>query len=427
VIFPPLFLDVHDPRDQDKITYPLPSLSFIAILIFLCRLKARRQVKYRLHTPAARATFHSLFGVDRIPHGDTLNNTFACLKPQQLQEVICRINEILIRKKFHALSRILGEYYLIAIDGSGVFTYSKPHCPHCLTRKQDKRIQYYHPVVEAKLITPDGFAFSLMTEFIENIAEGQSVQDCELKAFYRLAKRLKKRFPRLPILLTLDGLYAGGPTFSLCNRYGWKYMIVLKDKDLKSVNEEFHSLRHLQVDNRVTRITGRQREVTQHFQWVSDIAYTDSRGKEHTLNVLECLERKRKKEGEECQKKFKWITNLTITHKEVAHLAQEGGRNRWKVENEGFNIQKNGGYELEHAYTTNRTSAKIFYFFLQIAHIIAQLMEKGDLIKKCLIRPLGSNRNIAFRILEAWRNVILTEKYMKNLRSLKLQIRFRGS
>ncbi|MFC1852148.1 transposase family protein [candidate division CSSED10-310 bacterium] len=427
MIFPPLFSHIHDPREQAKITYSLPSLSFIAILIFLCRLKARRQVKYRLHTTAAQATFDSLFGINRIPHGDTLNNTFASLKPQQLQETICRMNETLLRKKILSPSRILGTYYLVGIDGSGVFTYTSQHCPHCLTRKQGNHLQYYHPVVEAKLITPDGFAFSLMTEFIENISAGQSVQDCELKAFYRLAKRLKKRFPRLPILLTLDGLYAGGPTFSLCRRYGWKYMIVLKDKDLKTVNEEFNALRHLQTDNRFTWKTGPRNAVKQSFQWVTDIDYSDSVGKEHTLNVLECLERKQNKKGEEQCKKFKWITNLTITKKQVAHIAQEGGRNRWKLENEGFNVQKNGGYELEHAYTTNPTSAKIFYFFLQIAHIIAQLMEKGDLIKKCLATPIGSNRNIAFRILEAWRNVILTDNYIKNFRSLKLQIRFRGS
>jgi hypothetical protein len=40
---------------------------------------------------------------------------------------------------------------------------------------------------------------------------------------------------------------------------------------------------------------------------------------------------------------------------------------RWKIENEGFNVQKRGGYELEHAYTNHPNSAKVFYFLLQIA------------------------------------------------------------
>jgi len=35
--------------------------------------------------------------------------------------------------------------------------------------------------------TVDGFAFSIMSEFIENPKPDCSKQDCELKAFYRLA------------------------------------------------------------------------------------------------------------------------------------------------------------------------------------------------------------------------------------------------
>ncbi|GFO86833.1 hypothetical protein [Anaerostipes butyraticus] len=43
-------------------------------------------------------------------------------------------------------------------------------------------------------------------------------QDCETKAFKRLAERIKKRFPRLPILLA-DSLYASDLIMALCRRY----------------------------------------------------------------------------------------------------------------------------------------------------------------------------------------------------------------
>ena len=44
-----------------------------------------------------------------------------------------------------------------------------------------------------------------MTEFIENAQEGEGRQDCELKAFCRLAHKLKQRFPRLLLCLSLPG------------------------------------------------------------------------------------------------------------------------------------------------------------------------------------------------------------------------------
>jgi len=44
-----------------------------------------------------------------------------------------------------------------------------------------------------------------------------------------------------------------------------------------------------------------------------------------------------------------WITNLKPDQKNALSLALHG-RLRWKIENEGFNTQKNGGYEMEHGY-----------------------------------------------------------------------------
>ena len=47
-----------------------------------------------------------------------------------------------------------------------------------------------------------------MSEFLEyDTDDGQTTkQDCEQKAFHRLAARIKQAFPRLPIMLLLDGV-----------------------------------------------------------------------------------------------------------------------------------------------------------------------------------------------------------------------------
>jgi len=424
VVFPPLVAHITDPRDQDKIIYSLPCLAYTAILLFLCQLKARRQVGYLLRTFASARLFNLMFGSESCPHGDTLNRTFKRLCPDQLQEVVCSMVETLIRRKLLYPYRFLDTYYVIAVDGTGFLHYRTRHCAHCLHRTVNGVTYYYHPVLEAKLVTHNGFAFSIMTEFIENAHAHVTTQDCELKAFYRLCERLKKRFPRLPLLLTLDGLYAGGPTMERCERNSWKYMIVLKDDHIKSVNEEFDGLTALQPENRLTVKTGIGGRVKRMFQWVTEIAYTDDEKRNHTLNVLQCVETTVKNNGQTNTKKYKWITNLAITSKSVHTIATEGGRIRWKVENEGFNIQKNGGYELEHAYSNNHNAAKIFYLFLQIAHIIAQLINRGSLLKKLVSTPLGSHKNFAFRLLEAMRNARIIAQDLEPTTLGRIQIRF---
>jgi hypothetical protein len=426
--FSNLFKRITDPRDQRKITYPLASLVFAGILMFLCGLKSRRQIGLLLRNGAAVENFKAMFDIDSSPHGDTLNVAFSRSDPDQFQQVVTNMTKSLIRKKILYPYRLLGEYFVVAVDGTGILTFNERHCPHCLTRTTGGKTLYYHNVLEAKIVTPDGFAFSLMTEFIENPGEKISKQDCELNAFYRLAPRLKQEFPRLPILLSMDGLFAGGPTFDLCNRYNWKFMIVLKDKDLPSVNEEFSSLSLLQTENRFSWRTGKDAEIKQDYCWVDNIMYIDSNKKEHNVSVLECLETKLdKKENKEKTKKFKWVTNLKISRKNVAVIANDGGRDRWKIENEGFNVQKNGGYELEHAYSDNLNSSKIFYFLLQIAHMVFQLLEKGSLLRQAFVAGFGSAKNLAFRILEAWRNAHLTKDSIEALIQARYQIRFDSS
>lgn len=327
-------------------------------MMFLCRLGARRQIGLLLRNGPSNQKFETLFHADSFPHGDTIDDAFSQLDPEQGQEVVCSLAEKLIRKKVLYPERVLDKYFVVAMDGSGTLTFSDRHCRHCLTATHNGKTLYFHKVLEAKLVTPSGFAFSIMTEFIENPGENPTKQDCELKAFYRLSERLKRRFPRLPILLSLDGLFAGGPTFDLCRKYGWQYMIVLKDHDMPSVNQEFEVLSKLLPQNRFSCRPVKNGEVSQCFRWVENISYVDTDRRQHTLSVIECLETKPDEKGALKTTKFKWITHLPISAKTVAHLSNHGGRVRWKVENEGFNVQKNGGYGLEHAYTRTRHRPK---------------------------------------------------------------------
>ena len=395
--------------------------------MFLFQLQARRQIGLLLRNGPSVRKFQALFGVEGVPHGDTLEAAFSNLKTDQIQTVVTAMTEALIRKKVLYSYRLWGIYFIVAIDGTGTISFSCRHCPHCLTRTRNGKTLYYHPVLEAKLVTSNGFAFSLMTEFIENPGDRATKQDSELKAFYRLAERLKRRFPRLPILLSMDGLFAGGPTFDLCQSYGWKFMIVLKDDDLSSVNEEFDALSPLQPENRLVWHTGKGAQIKQVFRWVDDIAYVDSQKKEHTLSVIECLESKPDQPGQQKTTKFKWVTNGHVSCKNIVTLSNDGGRMRWKIENEGFNVQKKGGYGLEHAYTNHPNSAKVFYFLLQIAHLLAQLLYKGDLLKRDFPDGFGSAKNLAFRLLEAWRNVCMAQADITAALQKRFQIRFDSS
>ena len=423
--FAGLFRSVTDPRQPDLIKYPLPMVLATGVLLFLLRLGARRQVQQWLRENDASATkFEALFGIADCPHGDTLNYAFKHLAVDEIQEVATGMVETLIRQKVLYRHRLLDQYFLVAVDGTGVLTYPERHCPQCLTCTHHGQTTYYHPVLEAKLVTASGWAFSLLTEFIENPGEFPTKQDCELKAFYRLAARLRQRFPQLPICLLLDGLYAGGPTFALCTQYRWQYLSVLQEADLPSVHEEFRALTRLAPEDQLHVPPSGPFKLQQAFRWVNDIVYVDSERHEHTVAVLECLETKQAPQEEPTTTRFKWITNFSVTAKIVTTLANQGGRLRWKIENEGFNVQKKGGYALEHPYSTDATASKVFYLLLQIAHLVFQLFATSQLVQAARPTGGGSARNLAKLLLEAWRNLRLGGAALRALFTGRVQMRF---
>ena len=342
-------------------------------------------------------------GLSLFPHGDTLNHTYRHLDVRELQEVICRGVEALLRKKVLVRYRLLELYYLVAIDGTGVLTYRQRHCPYCLTRtlSQGETI-YYHPVLEAKLVTANGLAFSLMTEFIDNTDLSREKQDCELNAFYRLVQRLKRRFPRLPICLLLDGLYAGGPTFQLCADCDWKYLVVLREEDLPNLHRSFATvIPHLPLQQKCVSsqaVSSQQRleQIHQDFRWADGLSYTDGYKHPHTLNLIECFETHSDPHGQITQLHYKWITNFSLTAHNVDQLANRGARLRWKIENEGFNVQKNSGFQLQHAYSHDPNASHIFYLLLQLAAMIFQLIRKGSLLRRAFPDGLRTAKNLAY-------------------------------
>jgi len=92
---------------------------------------------------------------------------------------------------------------------------------------------------------------------------------------------------------------------------------------------------------------------------------------------------------------FEYVTNIEPNKDNVRAIAC-GGRFRWKIENEGFDTQKCGDYEMEHKYCRKSYNGlKNYYTLLQIAPAINQLIEKGKhIIAIFKLRPKETIHNL---------------------------------
>ena len=116
-----------------------------------------------------------------------------------------------------------------------------------MTKNKTEFTKYHRSVLEAKIRFGNNLVCSIVSEPIENSdayvnqSEEAIKQDCESKAFVRLAAKIKKKFPRLPIVITADGLYVTQRVLQICKEYQWDYIIRYKEGCASSIAKEYRA------------------------------------------------------------------------------------------------------------------------------------------------------------------------------------------
>ena len=420
--------EVDDCRKKAS-TYELAAHMTACLAMFLFKSGSRNQYNQYREDIQFKTNYQRLFGF-KMPHGDSVQNVMDLLDIFQIEQLKQKMIQVLIQRKTFHSSRYRGHWFRVAVDASGIGSYDHQRDEQCLQRTSKKgKTTYFHSVLEARLITPNGFSISIATEWIENPENGDyNKQDCERKGFIRLAAKLKKAYPRLPMLILADGLYPYEGFFALCKANQWSYCVTFKDGNLTSVWEEVMELQQLQSKNTRLEICYRPdgKIVEQAFQWVTGIDY-----KSHILNWLECIETIKPIKAEGADEKLKitrfvHITDLPINISNIVDTSRTG-RLRWKIENEGFNTLKNGGYGMEHQYARKSYCALKNYFqFMQMAQLIHQLMTLTTRFREDFMKAKThpTLKNLWLDLIFAMQGFELNEQELAHINSTRRQFRF---
>jgi len=394
---------VVDPRKRKD--YTMTEILLGGLFMFSSKQGSRNSMNLDRDNEIFLENYEKLFGI-RLPHMDTINDVLIELDNDELERLKAQFIVSIIEKKVLKKFRLLDAYHRVAVDGTGIMTVPEGHCDHCLTKKSKNGVvTYFHNILEAKIVTPNGFALSLATEWIEN-PEEYDKQDCELKAFFRLADKLKNMFPRLPICILADGLYPNKTFFNICKNNDWRYIVTLKDGNLKLLWEEIE-------DNLLTsKNYCDSQDQKQSFRWLNDLVYQD-----HILSWIECT-----KSGE--PGRFVFVSDLVASYENVIELSNSG-RMRFKIENEGFNTQKTGGYALEHKYSqTSYNASKNYLSLLQIAHMLNQLYILSTSVKLLIANSKVTIKYLWKRLLGAFNEVDFNVADCRDHHIGRFQIRY---
>ncbi len=412
-----------DTRFQPLVTYDACFLCWWGLLLFGLGLGSRRSADNDLRDldSAILHNLNLLAGThqEELPVTKTLDHFIGHVGHPAFAHLLHQHTQRLIRMKALDDFRCQGDF-VVAVDGTGYLSFSHPHCPRCLTQKHASgKVSYLHPVLEAKLLTPTGLALSLASEFIENppgrtpADDQEKKQDCELKAFDRLARSLKVACPQLRLCLTCDSLYGCGRFFAVCQQHHWHWVVTFKEGRTPELWREFQALLKLCPEQkRTVTLPDKTRRV---YRWVEQLPYIDSEKRAWTLGAIVCEETS--PTGQKTT--FAWLTDRAVNRDSVVAIADQIGRLRQKIENEGFNVQKNSGLNLEHVFSQNWDHAKAYYYLLQLGHLFLQLLHHNSLHlalaqqygRKTVLTLWGALKKIPQRLLEALRYYQLPEDF----------------
>jgi hypothetical protein len=329
----------------------------------------------------------TIYGIQHVPCDTAMRETLDPVAPESLRPVFRTVFRQLQRGKALEKMVFLDGYYLLALDGTGYFSSQTIHCDSCLQKvHRNGTITYYHQLLGAVILHPDHRAvIPLMPEPIMK-HDGTEKNDCERNAAKRFITTLRQDHPHLKFIVTEDSLSSNAPHIEALHDAGCHYILGVKDARAVTSYE-----RH-------DRATG----VVHRFRFINAMPLNASRA-DVRVNFIEYWEI-----TPDQVQHFSWVTDLQVSTRNVYKLMQ-GGRARWKIENETFNTLKNQGYNFEHNYGHGEKNLSVvFATLMMLAFLVDQTQQSGCALFQAVWAKLGSKRLLWERMRALFYDYALT-------------------
>ena len=225
-------------------------------------------------------------------------------------------------------------------------------------------------VLEAKIVTPWGWSLTVMSEPVEPWDGEREKQDCEQRAFERLAPRLKKAFPRLPVCILGDALYACRPIVETCRRMNWSYLLTSKAGRTPKIAEGVEKTL-ARAPRTHTGALPKGRTGSVGWARADEIEYETG---EAALGNVVTVE-----ETAPHAYKGAFVTDLAVGSAARAALLCDWGRRRWNIENGFHTLKGRDGFGLEHCFCKDERAGENLHTLMTLAHTLWQLLHTGYL------------------------------------------------
>jgi hypothetical protein len=319
----------------------------------------------------ARQNLTQLFQIQATPCDTQMRTRLDALLPCVLRLAFRKAFTLLQRGKVLEHYLFLDNYYLVSIDGTGVFSSSQIHCKSCCVKEDKKGSKtYYHQILAAALVHPDQkVVFPLAPEPILK-QDGAKKNDCERNAAKRWIADFRREHPHLPVVIIEDGLASNAPHIKELTKHNLRYILGCKEGDHPYLTDWIKAMEGDDAPVIKETLQG----TTHEYEYFYNVPLNGTKNSP-LVTVIRYKETKKKtKKGAEKTTKWMWVTDLEVTPQNIRETVK-GARARCHIENQTFNTLKNQGYEFEHNFGHGKQ---------YLNHVFSLLMMLAFLIDQCL-------------------------------------------
>jgi hypothetical protein len=314
-----------------------------------------------------RHNLKTLYHVDHPPSDTYMRERLDEIDPAHLRLPFKDIFAAFQRSKELEKYEFLDGQFLLSCDGTGFFSSTEVMCKNCCQKShQNGSVSYYHQMMCAVIAHPDyETIIPLCPEAIKK-EDGSEKNDCERNASERLLRHIRREHPHLKLICTQDAIASNGPYIRLLGELDMRYIIVVKPDGNTSLFEELKG-------TSLEKHTYTDEYYSYEFKFTNKVPLNDT----HANLEVNYFEVKICDKAGKMQYHNSWITDIPITKHNVHRLCQ-GGRAKWKIENETFNTLKNQGYNFEHNYGHGSTHlSTVLALLMMLAFLIDQVQQSS--------------------------------------------------
>src|SRR4030042_6270822 len=132
------FLEIPEFRQEVKVQHSVHDVLMSGFAIMFYQDSSLLQFQQRLQEAIHKNNLQTLFQVESIPRDSQMREVIDEVESRELEPLCEDFFRPLQRGRHLEGYRVLGDYYVISIDGSGYFGSERIHCSGCLEKESKK-------------------------------------------------------------------------------------------------------------------------------------------------------------------------------------------------------------------------------------------------------------------------------------------------